>query len=91
MQFRKAIHQRYKWSLLEPTKLNVVIQPILSDANNALFLSPISVWETLILVEKKRILVNTDPATWVTTDLHRSRIHEATLTHAIAIRSRQLQ
>lgn len=43
------------WSLLEPTKLSVGIQAILSSSNNTLFLSPVSVWETLILIEKKRI------------------------------------
>lgn len=79
------------WSLLEPTKLSVGIQAILSNANNTLFLSPISVWETLILIEKKRIQVNGDSATWIATALRSSHVHEAPLTNAVAIRSRQIQ
>lgn len=79
------------WSLLEPTKLNTTTKPILIDPTNTLFLSPISVWETLILIEKKRIQVNADPIIWVTTALQRSHVHEAALTHTIAMRSRQIQ
>jgi PIN domain nuclease of toxin-antitoxin system len=36
------------WSLLEPTKVNALTQSLLLDPNNIFFLSPISVWETLI-------------------------------------------
>ena len=79
------------WSLLEPTKLNAITKSILIDPANTLFLSPISVWETLILIEKKRIQVNADPITWVTTALRHSHVHEAVLTHAVAMRSRQIQ
>lgn len=60
------------WSLLEPTKLGINVQAVLRDANNRLFLSPISIWETLILIEKKRIQVNSDPVTWVSIALNRA-------------------
>ncbi|MFZ4662691.1 MAG: type II toxin-antitoxin system VapC family toxin [Caldilineaceae bacterium] len=78
------------WSLLEPIKLNATVQAVLTQPNNLLFLSPISVWETLILIEKKRIQVHTTPVLWVEMALRNSRIQEIALTHAIAVRSRQL-
>jgi PIN domain nuclease of toxin-antitoxin system len=44
----------------------------------------------LILIEKKRIQVHTTPVLWVEMALRNSRIQEIALTHAIAVRSRQL-
>ncbi len=42
------------WSLLEPDKLDADVVKILENTDNELFISPITVWETLILAEKKR-------------------------------------
>ena len=43
------------WSLLEPEQLSDNTRDVLKDDRNTLFLSPITVWETLILAEKNRI------------------------------------
>ncbi len=37
----------------------------IADPNNELWLSPISVWEALVLAEKGRISVQPDPVTWI--------------------------
>lgn len=79
------------WSLLEPARLPPTLQATLRHPQNILFLSPISVWETLILIEKKRIQVNTTPVLWIETALRTSRVQEAPLTYGIAVRSRLIQ
>ena len=43
------------WSLLEPRKLNRRVVKQLKNEDNELWLSPISIWEILILCEKKRL------------------------------------
>ena len=49
------------WSLLEPEKLSDDTRDVLKNEQNTLFLSPITVWETLILAEKNRIRLNQAP------------------------------
>ena len=43
------------WSLLEPEKLSRDISEALENKNNELFISPITIWETMLLAEKGRI------------------------------------
>ena len=43
------------WSLLEPEKLGKDTAKILEISNNELWLSPISLWEIIVLAEKGRI------------------------------------
>ena len=53
------------WSLLEPAKLSQRVASELESAENELWLSPISIWELLILVEKGRVVLDRPPATWI--------------------------
>lgn len=46
------------WYLQGNKKLSSELQEIITDKNNDLCLSPISIWETLMLVEKNRIVIN---------------------------------
>jgi PIN domain nuclease of toxin-antitoxin system len=55
-----------------------------------LWLSPISVWETLILIERGRVVVKQDPSDWINEALAKVPIREAPLTHEIAIESRSI-
>ena len=41
------------WSSREPDKLSSQVYQALSDSGNRRFLSPISIWEALLLIEKK--------------------------------------
>lgn len=76
------------WSLLEPSKLSPSTRELLIDPSHRLFLSPISIWETLILIEKKRLQVASTPGLWVKEALRSSPLRQAPLTQAIALRSR---
>jgi len=43
------------WSFREPHKLSSEVHRAVSDPGNVRYLSPISVWEVMILLEKKRL------------------------------------
>ena len=63
------------WALLEPDRLNRRVASELRSPKNEIWLSPISVWETLILAEKGRIVLDPDPVSWMRTVLSRLPFH----------------
>lgn len=79
------------WGLLEPTKLHKPTVTLLEDQNNILLLSAISVWETLILIEKNRLEVKGAADAWVKAALQRSNVRPIMVTHTVAFRSRQIE
>ena len=52
------------WSLREPHRLTSVVQQALADTANQKYLSAISIWEAMMLVEKKRIVIHDDFTNW---------------------------
>ena len=79
------------WSLKDPVKLPVPIKTALEDEKNELWLSPISVWEMLLLAEKGRIKLRTNnPGEWLRNALASLPIKEAPITHEVAIQSREI-
>lgn len=78
------------WSLLEPARLAKQVAAELENPDNELWLSPISLWEVLILVEKRRVVLDLDPAAWIRRVLARVPFKEAPLNHEVALRSRSL-
>jgi PIN domain nuclease of toxin-antitoxin system len=76
------------WAHLEPERLVARVAGALRSAKNELWLSPISVWEALLLFEKRRLRVESDPATWIEEAYARVPMHEAVLTREIAAHSR---
>lgn len=68
------------WSKLEPKRLGRKLLPELSDVNNELWLSPVSVWEALVLMQKGRIQVD-DPFAWI--ERAAEQMREAPLTREI--------
>jgi PIN domain nuclease of toxin-antitoxin system len=75
------------WSLLEPGRLAARVAEALEDPDNELWLSPISVWEALMLAERRRIVLEPDASTWVRTWLASAPMREAPLNHEVAIES----
>jgi PIN domain nuclease of toxin-antitoxin system len=81
----------FLWSLLEPGKLTNEVQDILTDMANELWLSPITTWETIILVEKKKIeLASLNVVDWINEVFSKVPFKEAALNHEVAMQSRQL-
>jgi len=72
------------WSLLDPSKLAPRVDKALRDSGNELWLSPISVWETLLLHERGRLELKGPPGAWIEQALRAAPMKEAPLTHAIA-------
>jgi PIN domain nuclease of toxin-antitoxin system len=79
------------WSLSEPALLTPRVKDELTDAENELWLSPVSVWEVLMLSRKGRITLDGPPGAWIREALEKSGLREATLTHEVAVRSMDLR
>jgi PIN domain nuclease of toxin-antitoxin system len=79
------------WSLLEPSRLSRRISLELENDDNHLWISPITTWETLLLIEKGRIEINLDPIDWVREIFSKVPLKEAPLNHEIAIQSRRIK
>ncbi len=78
------------WSLLEPARLGERVVRELEEPSNELWLSPITTWEALLLVEKGRIVLNVEPVAWIRTAFRTLPFREAPLTHEVAIQSRRM-
>lgn len=77
------------WSLVEPERLSRrVVRELMAPANE-LWLSPISVWEALLLAERGRIIA--DAPGWVQEMIRATPAREAPLTHEVALRSREVK
>ena len=75
------------WSLLEPENLSRKVRRALTSNDSELWLSPISVWESLLLAEKGRIELRPDPKSWIEQALEKAPLKEAPLTHDVALGS----
>ena len=53
------------WYLLGNERLSTHLQTTIAAATTELWLSPISIWETLILAEKGRLSLQPNPVAWV--------------------------
>lgn len=79
------------WSLLEPERLRKKTRALLTAPASALWLSPISVWETTMLAQSGRLDLDVDPRRWIQDAIVASGIGEATLNHEVALQSRELK
>lgn len=75
------------WSLVAPTRLSRSVARALERRASELWLSAISVWELVILVERGRIVLDRGVDAWVAEAFRRAPTHEAPVTHAIALAS----
>jgi PIN domain nuclease of toxin-antitoxin system len=79
------------WWLLDDKRVRSVHSTILEDPGSDLLLSPISVWEARLLIERQRISVEGTAAQWLESAFRALAVREARLTFAIAERSRTLR
>jgi PIN domain nuclease of toxin-antitoxin system len=73
---------------MSPNKLSKKVIKEIQNKSNELWLSPISVWETIILIERNRIVLNIPINEWISKALTSTPIYEAPITNEIAIKSR---
>ncbi|MXV97059.1 MAG: type II toxin-antitoxin system VapC family toxin [Gemmatimonadetes bacterium] len=79
------------WSVGSPDRISTSVRDALSNPANALALSPVSVWETLLLAERGRVDLAPDPWSWVRMALATRPMRECPLTHQVALRSRSVR
>lgn len=78
------------WYSLSDTQLSENLRSIIAADTTELWLSPISIWEVLLLAEKGRISLELDTPTWIDRSIKSLGIKEAPLDRYIAILSRQI-
>lgn len=78
------------WSLLEPERLPPRVATVLADVGTRKWLSPLSVWESMLLIERKRLTVDAEPHAWVRQALIEAPVEEAPLSTEVVIASRAL-
>jgi len=79
------------WSLLEPENLSAEVSVVLENADNELWLSPITSWEVIVLAEKGRIELDDEPVSWMKNVLKTLPFRQASMNHEVAMESRMLQ
>jgi PIN domain nuclease of toxin-antitoxin system len=72
------------WTQLEPWRISSDVTRALTDPQNDLWLSPISIWELIVHVEKKRISLKEDVFSWIAKAKQELSLREASLSWAIA-------
>ena len=78
------------WNLSGSEALPSRFREILNNEENEIWLSPISVWETIVLAEKGRLELTLDPVSWVRRALEKNDIKEAPINIEVAVRCREL-
>src|SRR2546423_1262205 len=68
------------WTYQNPAKLVRSIQEAISDPENERWLSTISIWEVVILLEKKRITLHEEMSVWLQKSIEDLALREAPLT-----------
>jgi len=72
------------WSVSEPRRLTRRVAKELDDVQNQLWLSPVSIWETLLLHRKGRLKIAEGFSSWVTRALTTMPLTEAPVTFEVA-------
>lgn len=76
------------WSIADRARLRPRVLRALQNPANELWLSPISVWEVLVLVEKGRIDVNGNVEEWISRAREVAPLKEAPLTTEVVLATR---
>jgi PIN domain nuclease of toxin-antitoxin system len=67
------------WTILEPHKLTSEVHQAVTDPGNERFLSPVSIWEAIVLLGKKRIEIDQDFGEWFENSKQELDLQEAWL------------
>jgi len=78
------------WSLLSPSRIAARVRKRLTDSETELWLSPISAWEALMLIERGRLSIRGDGPEWVESAWRSGPFREAPLTFEVAAASRRV-
>lgn len=76
------------WALLEPERLAPQVSRRLERADSELWLSPVSVWEALLLAERGRLELDRPAPAWLDAALRQVPLRDAALNREVALRCR---
>ena len=79
------------WSQGLPAQLVPRIRAELANPRNALWLSPLSIWEVLVLSDQKRIILDEPAERWVVHALDNSPLQEASLTNEVVLETSNIK
>jgi len=79
------------WSILEPKRLSPLVAQTLENPESELWLSPISIWELLILCEKGRMALDEEIEVWIRGAMRALPLREASVTFEVARETGRLQ
>jgi PIN domain nuclease of toxin-antitoxin system len=72
------------WNHLAPWKISSEVNGTLAASENELWLSPVSIWELVVLVEKKRVELDKNLHDWVEQSKRELMLREVPLTWEVA-------
>jgi PIN domain nuclease of toxin-antitoxin system len=78
------------WSLDDKPRLKPRVLDALEDPANEKWLSPISLWELMILVEKGRVTLNVSVEEWIGQVLREAPMQEAPLTADVVLATKKI-
>ena len=78
------------WGLLDPDRLSQQVRLALSSRTDELRLSPVSVWEALVLAERGRITLEPDARSWLNKAMSLTPVVEVPVTFDVAMASRSI-
>jgi PIN domain nuclease of toxin-antitoxin system len=72
------------WSVMEPDRLGKEVSSELENPETELWLSPISIWEVLILSRKQQLDLFEEVNGWISRAVRCLPVREAPITHEVA-------
>lgn len=79
------------WSAGDEDKIQPDVLRALEDPKNEKWLSPISIWELMTLIEKRRLSLNMDVEQWIVQALSEAPLREAPLTAEVVLAMNKIQ
>jgi PIN domain nuclease of toxin-antitoxin system len=78
------------WIFLESKKLSSRVQHALQNPSNEIWLSPISIWELFLLLDKGRVILDLPPEQWIARAIA-APLKEAPLTSEVLLVTRAIR
>jgi PIN domain nuclease of toxin-antitoxin system len=79
------------WSALDRARLSARVIHALENQENELWLSPVSLWEALMLCQKQKLILRPNPQAWITNTLDNLPMKEAFVSYEVAQETARLQ
>ena len=79
------------WSVLEPRKLGPRVRRLLDRRSTEVWLSPVTTWELVLLVDHGQIRLSAPFEKWLADVNEALALHEAPLTHEVVLAARDIR